>query len=560
MMRRLVLVAALLLGGCGYFNSLYNANRSFATAERASRTGDRATAAREYRSAIERAAVSYRKYPDGRWADDALLLLGRARFALGEHNAAAAAMRTLLEQSSDAAMRAVAHAYLGASLYSLANATAATEHLDSAAAGLRESTEHGAFTRLWRARTAFQGGRQDAAWADLTAALSNDRVAHQAALEGVRRGLELRDSARTVEFMEHLARSPHQPGSLQQVDSILRTVARDWSPRLAFSSSAPLAESNWPPEMRDAIAVTRARLAVEAGDPETGLALAIQVGNTVNLGIGSRARRLAGEVMLARAATPDDLEEVRDVLLPAYDDRAALDLMRRVRATQILLRNGQDPANSISLFAAAEMLRDEVGAPGVARRVFLDFATQQDNVWSGKAALAAHQIGATAETAAALDRLADNPFVRAVRGGSYSAADIDRAEARLAFGIDGLRSDAISEAIRRDVVVGRAVTVLDSTRAAARSDSMRIACGMLIDSLSVAGIRADSTRIACLRGDTARVRFVLNADTVLLRDTTGSADPRTPGRGAPDTLPGPDTTAVSTAAASTTGALDLLLR
>src|SRR5690606_5281631 len=167
-----------------------------------------------------------------------------------------------------------------------------------------------------------------------------------------------------------------------------------------------------------------------------------------------------------------------------------------------------------------------------------------DNVWAGKAALAAHQIEPDAESAAALERLADNAYVRAARGDRRSAGEIERAEERLAFGITGLRAAAREEAVRRDVMVGRAITVLDSTRMVARNDSARIACGMLLDSLDVAGIRADSTRTACLRGDTARVRFVLGVDTVLLRDTTRNADPTLdPGRVPPDTIARPDTVA-----------------
>jgi tetratricopeptide (TPR) repeat protein len=542
--RAMLVTALLMLGGCGYFNSLYNANRSFAIAERASRTGDRTTAAREYRTAIDRAAVSYRRYPDSRWADDALLLLGRARFALGEHAAAAAAMRTLLEQSSDVPMRAVAHAYLGASLFDLEDMTGAASHLDSAAAALRDDTEDRAFTRLWRARTSFERGQTDAGWADLDLALTHRRIAQEAALEGVERAYEQRDSARTFEFMRHLASTRWEGRSLEQVDSMLHGIGREWSPAIAFHSSAPLVQSSWPPQVRDGIELIRAHLALDAGDHETALELATNIGNAVSLGVGSRARRLAGQIRLRRAESLDELEDVRNILLPAYDDRAALDMMRNVRAAQILLHNGEDPASAISLFAAGELLRDVVGAPLLARRVFLDFASRHQSVWAGKAALAAHQIAPTAETAVALQNLSDNPYVRAASGDRYEAADIDRAEERLAFGIDGLRQDAISQAISRDVVLGRAVSVLDSTRTAARNDSVRIACGMLIDSLSIGGIRADSTRTACFRGDTARVRFVLNVDTVLLRDTA-AADPLSQRRATPDTVLIPiDTTAL----------------
>ena len=538
--RTFLLAGLLLLGGCGYFNSLYNANRSFATAERANRTGDRATAVREYRSAIDRAAVSYRKYPDGRWADDALLLLGRARFALGEHDLAAGAMQRLLGQSREEAMRSVAHAYLGAALFALDNAASAVVHLDTAAAALDARSDDGAFARLWRARAAFHAGRSDAGWPDLTAALTNRHIAHDAALEGVRQALQYRDSARAFEFMQHLAHTPPEAGSVAALDSLLQVMGTEWSPSVAFQGSAPFEHADWPVNMRDALRLTRASLAARAGRPDDALELAMQVGNAVNLGVGSRARLLAAQIRLAHAERTEELEEIRALLLPAYDDRAALDLMRRVRAAEILLVNGQDPAASLSLFAAAELLRDELAAPHLARRIFLEFAAARSgSVWAGKAALAAHQIGPDAETDAALQTLRDNPYVSAARGGSYVAAEIDRAEERLAFGISGLRADALADAIRRDAVVGRALTVLDSTLTAARNDSVRIACGVLIDSLSVSGIRADSTRTACLRGDTARVRFVLGADTVLLRDTTGAADSRPVGR---DTTSRPDTT------------------
>ena len=470
--------------------------------------------------------------------------------ALAEHeltdaDAAAAAMLTLLEQSTDTRLRSSAHSYLGASLILLEDTTRALVHLDSAAAALGADTEDGAFTRLWRGRAALGTGREADGWSDLAAALRSSVVAHAAALEGVRRAVLSRDSARAFEFMGHLAETRHDGTTLSEVDSLLVRMGRDWSPALAFASSAPLAESTWPPEMRDAIQLARARLAVAAGDPVSGFEIARRIGNAVNLGIGSRARRLAAEIRLAAADSTAELEDIRTLLVPAYDDREALRLLRGVRAAQILLRDGAEPASSLSLFAAAELLRDELGAPRLARRVFLDFASlMHDNAWAGKAVLAAHQISADAESDNALQRLVDNAYIRAARGDRSAAAEIDRAEERLAFGITGLRADAQEEAVQRDVMMGRAISVLDSTRAAARNDSVRIACGMLLDSLAVAGIRADSTRSACLRGDTVRVRFVLGVDTVLLRDTIQNADPAVrPGGAAPDTIARPDTVA-----------------
>src|SRR5690606_803849 len=103
-------------------------------------------------------------------------------------------------------------------------------------------------------------------WTDLGAALRSSSVAHAAALEGVQRALAARDSVRAFEFMEHLAGTRHDGATLAATDSLLVRMGRNWSPSVAFASSAPLAESSWPPELRDAIQLTRARLAVAAGD------------------------------------------------------------------------------------------------------------------------------------------------------------------------------------------------------------------------------------------------------------------------------------------------------
>jgi hypothetical protein len=533
------LLALFLVAGCGYFNSLYNANRSFAAAERASRGGDRATAAREYRAAIDRAAVSYRKYPDSRWADDALLLLGRARFALGEYTAAAAAMRTLLEQSADPSLRPLAHAWLGAALAAEHETALALTHLDSATARLAGDSDEAAFARFWRARAGFDAGRIDAAWTDLAAAAANRRMAQDAAFEGLRRAVQARDTVRALDFTRHLAAARYEPALLPRIDSLLRATGHDWSPGLALRASAPLEDVDWPATARDEIALLRAQLAVAAGEHDVAHELAMNVASAVSRGVGSRARHVAAGIRLERAAQPSDLEDIRELLLPAYDDPAALDLMRRVRAAQILLEDGSNPANSLSLFAAAEFLRDDLGARVLARRIFLEFANAQaQSAWAGKAALAAHQIKRDPESDALLERLAANPYVGAARGTSYRSEEIDRAEERLAFGMSGLREEALADAVTRDAVVGRAVAVLDSIRDLARSDSMRISCGALIDTLAIAGIRADSTRSACLRGDTARVRVVLAADTVSLRAPPESdANPR-PGRArraSPDT-------------------------
>jgi hypothetical protein len=215
-----------------------------------------------------------------------------------------------------------------------------------------------------------------------------------------------------------------------------------------------------------------------------------------------------------------ELENVRAILLPAFDEPQALELQRLARAVQILTLRADATANALSLFAAAEMARDELHAPRLARRLFLAFVALAPNTpWSGKALLAANLIAPDAATDAALANHQDNVYLRVARGVD-TGEDYTLAEERLARGLKGLRTDALAEAVTRDVVVGRALSVLDSTRVAARNDSVRIVCATMIDSLRVTGIRADSARGACLRGDSTRVAFVLRVDTTMLADTS----------------------------------------
>jgi len=77
-----------------------------------------------------------------------------------------------------------------------------------------------------------------------------------------------------------------------------------------------------------------------------------------------------------------------------------------------------------------------------------------------------------------------------------------------------------AEASRRDAGVSRVIAVLDSVSAAARTDSLRVACGAFADSAGIAGVRGDSLRAACVRRDTAKVALLLKPDTMKRADST----------------------------------------
>ncbi|CAN5805178.1 hypothetical protein BH23GEM9_BH23GEM9_24940 [soil metagenome] len=535
----LLLVVTLGIAGCGYFNSFYNANRRYADALRADARGDLVTARAAYRESIDKAAVSFRSHPDGRWSDDALLLIGRARFALREDADAAAAMRHVLARNTAASHHDVAAAYLGAALVRLDSVNAALPFLDQAVDLLRADTDIAAFARLWRGRAAFRDGRPADGWIDLDLAAAHNHTAVDAALEAANRAVALRDSLRLHDALARLALRRDAQRVVTPVEQLIWDGAMQWDAVTLLAASVPLERAVWPADAVDRIAIVRARIAAEAGQTALAVQIATRVAESTRGGAGSRARHMAARWRLASLSEPQELDDIHALLLPAFDEPQALALLRAVRAAQLLVARGSNAASSLSLFAAGELTRDELTAPLLARRLFLDFAAlAPGEPWAGKAVLAAHDAAPDSQTVAWVERLRDNPYIVAAATGVGSEAFV-QAEQRLARGLTGLRADAFAEVVLRDVALGRAVGALDSTRAAARADTIRIACGTLIDSLAIRGVRADSTRSACLRGDSARVAFVLEADTTALltgRNPPAAGTPLLPVQVRPDTI------------------------
>jgi len=99
--RGLLVAAALLIGGCGSVNTYYNAEQAFEEGERLS-AGARDSLPAEARASFERAAeksgIILARDPGSRYADDALLLLGKSLARLERHQDAVAAFRRFVER------------------------------------------------------------------------------------------------------------------------------------------------------------------------------------------------------------------------------------------------------------------------------------------------------------------------------------------------------------------------------------------------------------------------------------------------------------------------------
>jgi TolA-binding protein len=98
------LFSLLLVVGCAYFNTFYNAEQYFIKAEQArlESVGDRLppTAIDAYGKVIEKTSVVLEKYPDSKYRTRALLLMGVSRYHRKEYRLAESTMRQLAQEGN----------------------------------------------------------------------------------------------------------------------------------------------------------------------------------------------------------------------------------------------------------------------------------------------------------------------------------------------------------------------------------------------------------------------------------------------------------------------------
>ena len=543
-MKRVVL-AALLLSGCGYFNALYNARRSFEDAERAAARGEAARARTAYAAAIDKAAISYRGHPDGRWADDALYLIVRSRLGRGEYEETRVAAERLLAQTADPKVAAGARAHLGAALLRLGEPAAALAALDSASAGVDPGSHSEAFVRLWRARAFFALDRNAEAGSELARARSlSSRFGLEAALEGAGRALALQDSALLRVSVLRVLADPDGRAWADSAGALANRAARVWNPHYAQSILATDALP-WSGAGRDSLLIARAQLLAHAGDDSAAVAVLDAIHASSTGPVADRARVEAATIQLRTAGTAD-LPALRSLLLPAVTTPAVRTTLNNLRIAEVLIERAREHGQPLALFAAGEHARDVLGAPRMARELFIAYADMAPTTeWAPKALFAAAALSLTeAQRDSLRNRLnsySTSGYVHAVRGGDAAdPAAFAAAEERLGRVVRSLLATAARDAAERDAAVRRSGTVIDSIRAVAAADSVTLVCGAFVDSLGLVGIRSDSVRVACVRGDTARVTAVLVIDTTMLLDSTRiRADSLTTRRG--EGLPRRDT-------------------
>lgn len=101
----LAVVASLaLVGGCAYYNGLYNAEQLVKRAERAERDGRTGEATGAWGEAGVKADTVLARYPKSKWADRARFISGKARARSGDCEGAVVPLRQVAKDAKDAAL------------------------------------------------------------------------------------------------------------------------------------------------------------------------------------------------------------------------------------------------------------------------------------------------------------------------------------------------------------------------------------------------------------------------------------------------------------------------
>ncbi|MEQ8329404.1 MAG: hypothetical protein RH859_02980 [Longimicrobiales bacterium] len=431
---------ALALTGCVYYNAIYNAERLFDQAERHHRLGRDSLAAAGFREVIDKSARGYRQEPEGEWADDALFLLGRAHLRLGEFRAARVALDEAAARAPTEEHRRAIDVYRAAVRIHAGERDAPLALLNRSLRELRPGVAM-AEGHYWRARILLDLGREDAAWWDLDrAAAVHDALAVPAALERAAAGIRHDRPERAAEGVARLLHHRDGGGVADSLSVLLAQAAARWGPERAATLLADAPSAAWSPAERGRVLLDRAGLFQAAGDTAAARTDARAVAGGVGA-TSARARLLLARWLLADAQDLIAARDVLPVLLPAEGTPEAQPTLAALRALSDLAELGLD--DPLGWFAAAEVARDRLDAPILARGLFLAFAdAAPESPWSAKALLAALDVspaeGDRAWLRQRLEGRSRSPYVLAARG--EPAPGFEALEEELATRLEEIRS------------------------------------------------------------------------------------------------------------------------
>jgi tetratricopeptide (TPR) repeat protein len=429
-------LATLLLGGCVYYNGMYNANRLAKSARKAEREGRTFEANNLWGQVATKAESVVVRHPTSKYAAQAAILRGVALARLGQCDQALGVLTQAMLEENPRDLNEDALLATGRCQILVGNAPAGV----SAFAPLLESKDRDRRreAHFYHASLLRQSGRYEEALR---------------ALEGIKdpradgeRILALAGAGRVSQALALVDTLVIQEDTLRKWDSLLVTLGQQnpSAASLLIDRLKPLPVRN--PELR-------ARRLLDDGtrltdsDPARATARfneAIQVAG--NADAAGRAHVNLARLKLRGARAPDDLPPVVKALddLPRRFESVAYEatqLSAVVRGVDSAARSitWETPRGDLRLFLAAEAARDSLRAPALAehlfRRILADYPASS---YAAKVVLAVQQLNpAWADSARALleGPYADSPYLAMIRGesseeyrqledslGSYAAA------------------------------------------------------------------------------------------------------------------------------------------
>jgi hypothetical protein len=419
-----LLCAAALLTSCTHYNTLYNAERLYRDAERDRLAGRDSLALVRYRDVVRKTADAYRSRPEDERVAPTLLLLGRAQLRAGEPRAAALALREAARLATQPDLRPQVLVYLAVAEARLGNDREAMARLEEA---LQGNVTGGALAeaRLLRGSLELARGPSDTGWSDLVAAGTEPGVRIDAGLERLRLSIQHGERERARAALSGLLAEDAAGERLDTILSLVGAASARWGPTDAASLLGAADSSRWEQPQRGRAQLEHAKLLHQAMDTAGAVLRATRVASGRGAA-AAEARLLLTTWRLEGARDLGPVASVRSLLLPASGDERVASLLRALDELERYAGLGLDAP--LAWFRAAEIARDELGAPVLARGFFLAYADIDPAApWAPKALLAALDVSPDEPDRdwlrGRLEAHVGSPYVLAARGRPHAGFD-----------------------------------------------------------------------------------------------------------------------------------------
>jgi len=451
-------VCAAALSSCAYYNGMYNANRYARQAERSERSGRTGEAADRWLQAAMHAESVTVRHPKSRWADDALLVRGRALVHLESWNDAVTVLTDAVRAAPAGEQRREAQLNLGRANLAMHRHAEALLALDSAVPSGVASRRSEAL--LYRGRTWMAMGRPPEALRDFNASerieARYDRVGAALALHDTAAAVEMAASLVTRRFIEGLwvplldglGRVGQSAEAGVLVDQLVarhdvtpgaraRLMLADGDRRAAHGDSAAAAE-----RYRETV-----RAVPDSSEARTAVVRLVRM--------ELRSAHDSSDVSLAR----ERLDQI--ALLGGSSGQEAGEVLRLLRRADSLAAATASP--DAFWFLRAELLRDSLGATALAASAFAAMAELfPASPWTPKGLFAAIVLGgpdADALRAQLAANYPESPYTRIATGGGDAperfAALEDSLRLVLASGSVAAEAREVGPEDRPDAIPGR---------------------------------------------------------------------------------------------------------